>query len=122
MANIIIKRYEHFNKALPNWDSPHGKYISSRAHYEKELAKGGFVPFEKAEKMKVDTHKPYDGISDKAMKVCLAAKSMADKKGNIRIGSRLQKGMEEVGVSFDMSKLPKCYQDVNKGGIEDGGY
>jgi len=116
MANIIVKNYEHFNRSFGNWDSPKGKYISSRSAYEKELAKQGFVPFEQAEKMKVNTHKEYKGISTKAMEVCLAAKSMADRKGRLKIGSKLQKGMESVGVSFDMSKLPKCYQD--KGGME----
>ena len=118
--NIIVKSYEHFNRALPNWDSPKGKYISSRAQYEKERARNGFVPFEVAERSKVDNHKPYDGISNEAMEVCRAAKDMADKKGNLRIGSVLQKKMESVGVSFDMSKLPKHYQDVPTGGIEDG--
>ena len=118
MANIIIKNYEHINSALPNWDTPTGKYIRSRSHYEQELAKAGMVSFEQAEKNKVDPHKPYKGISKEAMEVCNAAKDMADKKGRLRIGTRLQKGMEKVGVSFDMDKLPKHYQDIEKGGIE----
>jgi len=113
MPNIIVKNYSHYNRAL-------GKYITSRDHYEKEMAKGGYVSFEQAEKM-AESYKArhsggYNGISPKAMEVCKAAKEMADKKGNLRIGNRLQKGMEKVGVSFDMSKLPKHYQD--KGGIE----
>jgi len=112
MANIIVRNYEHFNRALPNWDSPKGKYISSKAQYEKELAKNGFIKFEDAENIKSNPHKPYNGISTKAMEVCTAAKSMADKKGNLKIGTQLQKGMESVGVSFDMSRLPKHYQDV----------
>ena len=111
MPNIIVRNYEHFNTSLGNWDSPKGKYISSKAHYEKELAKQGFVTFEQAEKVKTNSHKEYKGISAKAMEVCRAAKEQADRKGNLRIGSRLQKGMEKVGVSFDMSKLPKHYQD-----------
>ena len=119
MANIIIRNYEHWNTALPNWDSPKGKYIRSKAHYEQELAKAGMVSFDQAEKNKVDSHKPYKEMSREAMEVCKAAKDIADKKGNLRIGTRLQKGMEKVGVSFDMDKLPKHYQeDITKGGIE----
>jgi hypothetical protein len=116
MVGIIVKKYEHFNRSM-------GKYITSRSHYEKEMAEGGYVPFEVAEKM-AESYKArheggYNGISNKAMEVCKAAKSMADKKGNLRIGTRLQKAMENVGVSFDMSKLPKHYQeDLSKGGIE----
>ena len=114
MPSIIVKRYEHFNRAM-------GKYITSRSHYEKEMAKGGYVPFEVAEKM-AESYKSkhnggYNGISSKAMEVCKAAKDMADKKGNLRIGTKLQKGMENVGVSFDMSKLPKHYQDIEQGGL-----
>ena len=118
MVGIIVKKYEHFNRSLGNWDSPKGKYIGSKAQYEKELAKQGFVSFEEAEKMKTNPHKEYKGISVKAMEVCKAAKDMADRKGNLRIGTRLQKAMESVGVSFDMDKLPKHYQDIDKGGIE----
>jgi hypothetical protein len=128
-VGIIVKNYEHMNRSFPNWDTPRGKYISSRAHYEREMAKNGMIPFEQAEQIKnTNTHKPYDGISAKAMEVCYAAKQMADKKGKLRIGSRLQKGMESVGVSFDMSKLPKNndmdmlpshYQrDIKQGGFD----
>lgn len=116
---IVVKNYEHYNRSLGNWDSPKGKYISSKAHYERELAKQGMVPFDKAETTKTDPHKSYDGISKKAMEVCMAAKQMADKNGNIKVGSRLKKGMESVGVSFDLSRLPKHYQDnPTKGGVE----
>lgn len=119
MANIIVKQYEHFNRSLGNWDSPKGKYISSRAQYEKEMTKQGFVPFEQAESMKCDTHKPYNGISEKAMKVCIAAKDQADKNGKLMIGSRLKKGMESVGVSFNYyDKLPAHYNDIAKGGFK----
>jgi hypothetical protein len=118
MANIIIRNYEHFNRSLGNWDSPKGKYIRSKSHYEKELAKQGYVSFEQAEKIKSNPHKEYNGISAKAMEVCKAARDSADRKGNLRIGTRLQKGMESVGVSFDMSKLPKHYQDIPTGGLD----
>jgi len=56
MTNIIVKKYEHFNRAM-------GKYITSKKHYEKEMAAGGFVPFEKGEQMaesaRAKNHKNY---------------------------------------------------------------
>jgi hypothetical protein len=73
MANIIVKNYEHFNRSLPNWDTPKGKWIGSRAQYEKELAKNGFVSFEEGEKLvsqaKKLNHKDYNGLSKQAMEV-----------------------------------------------------
>ncbi len=117
--NIIVKSYEHFNRSLPDWDSPHGKYIGSRVQYEKELARSGLVSFEQAEQSKANPHKDYNGISKEAMEVCIAAKQQADKKGNLRIGSRLKQGMEKVGVSFDFyNKLPAHYSEIPKGGFE----
>jgi len=119
MVYITVKNYEHTNRSFPDWDTPKGKYISSRAHYEREMAKHNMIPFEVAEQIKTNPHKDYNGISKKAMEVCVAARNMADKKGKLRIETRLQKGMESVGVSFDMSKLPAHYQG-DKGGFSDG--
>lgn len=111
---IIIKNYEHFNRSLPNWDSPKGKYIGSKAQYERELKKNGFIPYEKAQALSssANTHKPYDGLSPKAMKFLHQVKDMADKKGNIKVSDRFVKGLKEHGVKVDCQwdKLPKSYQ------------
>ena len=50
MANTIRKTYEHFNKAFKNWDTPTGRYISSKAHYEKVMAEEGMVSDKEADK------------------------------------------------------------------------
>ena len=122
MANIIVRNYEHFNRSLPNWDTPKGKWIGSRAQYEKELAKNGFVSFEEGEKLAASgrktLHKDYDGLSPQAMAVCKAAKDQADKKGNLKPSSRLIDGMKKAGVCFDLDKLPKHYRDVDTGGFD----
>lgn len=113
MANIIVKKYEGYNRAM-------GKYITSREHYEKEMVKGGYVPFEKAaaiaEKTKQEQRKEYNGLSKQAMEVCKAARDQADKKGNLKPSSRLIDGMKQAGVCFDLSKLPK--EPKNKGGFD----
>jgi len=109
MANIIIKNYQHYNSAL-------GKYINSRKEYEREMVKGGFVPFEKAQQMaeqaRSNSRKPYNGVSDKTMKFMHDIKSTADRKGNIRISDRYVEGLKEHGVKVDCQydKLPKAYQ------------
>jgi len=109
MANIIVRNYEHYNRTL-------GKYISSKSQYEKEMAKQGMVSWEVgeqlAEKARKSLHKDYDGLSPQAMAVCKAAKDQADKKGNLKLSSRLVDGMKKTGVCFDLDKLPKAYRDV----------
>lgn len=111
--NIIVKKYEHYNRSM-------GKYISSRAEYENEMAKGGYIPFEKAEVLaeqrRKEIYKPYNGISEKALKLCKSAKDVADRKGNIKPSDRLIDGMRDCGVNF-YAQLPKHYQEP-KGGFD----
>jgi len=113
---IIVKNYEHFNRAM-------GKHIGSRAQYEKEMVKGGFVPFEEGRKMaeqaKARNQKPYDGLSEKAMRLCHEAKHLADKDGKIKWTDKLVKGMEETGVSFKACEWVTEY-DKKHGGFADG--
>lgn len=112
MPNIIVKNYEHFNRAL-------GKYITSKAQYEREMVKGGFVSFEKGEQMAAKNRterQKYDGLSPDKMKFLHQVKDMADKKGNIKISDRFVEGLKEHKViGRDLSSLPKHYRE---GGFE----
>jgi hypothetical protein len=110
MANIIIRRYEHYNRAL-------GKYISCRKQYDEEMKKGGFVSYEKgcelAEKAKENLHKDYKELSPKALGIIKSARLMSDSKGNIKPSDKLIDGMKEVGVRFDVPDwLPKHYKEI----------
>lgn len=114
MPNIIIKRYDHYNRAM-------GRWIGSRKEYEKAMVEGGYIPFEKAEQLaeqaRARNTKKYDGLSEKTMKFLHGVKDMADKKGNIPITDKFVKGLRENGVKVDINydKLPKHYQ---KGGFD----
>ena len=111
MVYIHIKNYEHYNKSLPNWDIPKGKYISSKAHYERELAKAGLVPYDQVQADPNHGRKDYK-LSEKTMKFLHQVKDTADKKGNIKISDRFVKGLKEHGVKVDCQwdKLPKHLQ------------
>jgi hypothetical protein len=110
MANIIVRNYEHYNRAL-------GKYIRSKKHYEEELAKGGFIPFEKAEQLaesaRQRNRKDYNGLSEDKMRFLHQVKDTADKNGKIQVTDRFVKGLKEHGVIKDINydKLPKHYQE-----------
>ena len=111
MMEFIIKKYEHYNRSL-------GKHIRSKAHYENELAKGGFVPYEKgcqiAETAKRRNYKPYNSISKEAETLMREAKMSSDKKGKLKCSDRMIDGMRKLGVRFD--KVP---DDIKlKGGFD----
>ena len=97
--NIIIKKYEHFNRSL-------GKQIRSKAHYEKEMRKQGMVSWEEgqriAQKAREKASKPYS-LSNKADEVIRAAKDMTH-NGKINVEGRLIKAMEDVGLDFTRRK------------------
>lgn len=94
----IVKKYEHFNKALPNWDSKDGKYISSRAHYEKELQKGGFEPYNGKGHYEQKKWTP----SVEIKKDLYQLKQMGGRDGKIDATNRegVKKLMEKTGVKF----------------------
>ena len=52
MVEIIVKNYEHFNRALPHWKGHKGMYISSKRQYLNEIAKAGLIPYEKSEEIR----------------------------------------------------------------------
>ena len=105
---IIVKRYEHYNRAL-------GKYIHSKKQYKEEMKRGGFVSFEKgkeiAEKARTKMRKSYGKLSDKSMDIIRSAKQMKDHKGRIRPGGRMIDAMKEVGVNFYDNNIPKAYRE-----------
>ena len=105
---IIVKKYEHFNRAL-------GINIRNKRHYDYEMKKRGFVSFEEGQRL-ADKHnaekkwKP----SQECIGVIKALKNSADKNGNVVLARspKIVAAMKEKGMTFDMSKLPKHYQEV----------
>jgi len=110
--NIIVKNYEHINRSLPNWDTPNGKYISSKRQYQEELAKGGFTKYDGSGRPEQKKWQP----SENLQKALHEVKSMADKKGNVDIANngRLVDHMKKMGMSFNPKFMPKGL----KGGID----
>ena len=102
---IIVKNYDHYNRAL-------GKYIGSKAQYEKEMKAQGMVSFEQGQRMaeeyKSKSRKEYKGLSKDAESIIRHATSVADNKGNVKCGDRMIDAMKKVGVNFDALKhIPK---------------
>lgn len=112
MVGIKVENYEHFNRAM-------GKHITSKRHYQEEMKKGGFVPFEEAEsianKAQRESHKDYEP-SEKLLNLVSSVKCRADKKGKVKLSDRQIEAMQSIGVNFKPNK--NC-QDLS---TEKGGF
>ena len=103
--NINVKSYEHFNRSFKDWDSPNGKYISSKAHYERTLAEQNMMTHEQLEKRgvyKKPQHKGYK-LSHKAKALMESIKQRTDSKGNVKLSGRQLDALHNV----DHSKIMK---------------
>lgn len=112
MTHIIVKNYEHFNRSLPNWDTPKGKYIKSKSHYENELAKSGMRLEEKFGQVSKPKLKDYE-LSKKARDIIQSAKNSKGRDGKVRLGGRTIDAMKEIGAIAkkipEYMKLPSHY-------------
>jgi len=110
---IIVKKYEHYNRAL-------GTHIKSKRHYDYVMKSRGFVSAEEGHRLAEKRNKDKKWKPSKeCISVIQAIKCVADKKGNIVLGRhpKIVEAMEKKGMSFDTSKLPKDLPKV--GGIKD---
>ena len=114
MFNIIVKKYTHFNRSFKHWDTPKGKLIRSKAHYEEEMKRGGFVGYEEGSRIAEQTYNynNYKRLSSEAQDVIKAARLQSDRKGNIKPSEKLIDGMKRVGVKFNIPDwCPRHYKD-----------
>jgi len=118
MVYIIVKEYSHYNKALPNWHSPKGRYISSKKQYYDEVRQAGLIPYEQAEEIRRDNEeiaKKNRGYSKDTIQFLESVSSKADKKGKVRLSDKEVKFMIDNGAIKDRDKfskyLPSHYQE-----------
>lgn len=121
---IIVKRYEHFNKAFGKWHDGRGRYISSRADYEKAMHEEGMITEEQARREGfTDTPKRKDyKVKKDTWELLNSLDSTKDSKGNIKLGDVAIKAINDKIHNAKMAQqnnraLPKHYQD--KGGFSE---
>ncbi len=120
MVNIRLDEEHKYNFTTDVF-GPQMK-VEGREHYKKLMARGGFVPFEQAQKIayesKKNDRKEYKASPE--LNVFLSSiKQTADKEGNVRLGGRAIQRMKDFGVSFNQY-LPNYLKDKpDKGGICD---
>lgn len=122
MVHIIVKQgYSHINSSFSGWDTPTGKLVKNKDHYDRLCKEQGMVSYEKAQEMadnsrkaKIKDYKP----SNEAIQIIKSAKNIADNNGNVKLGDRTIKAMIDkkiIGKKIpEYMKLPSAY---NKGGF-----
>ena len=112
-------QYRHFNESL-------GCYVEGKEHFRKLLAKGGYVPYELAERFagEWDANNPRKDyvLSDKAREIIQSIKMTADRKGRIKLGSRAIEALIKMGVIPKPEEQKKILEQIprehaNLGGI-----
>lgn len=87
MPGIHIKNYEHVNRSFKNWNTPNGRYISSKADYEKALAEEGMVTEKQARDRGLTdndkTKKKYE-ISKESIQLLNSVRNTRDANGKLR--------------------------------------
>lgn len=111
---IVVKNYEHLNRAMPNWDTPKGKHISSRKQYEEEIRRAGLT------KYKEPVNQPYKKLKANPETIKFLNSLNPDKKGKVKLSDRQIDYMIKKGAIKDRDKynkyIPKDYSE--KGGFK----
>ena len=121
-VGIIVKSYEHINRSFSGWDTPNGRHVRSKDHYDRLCKEQGMVSFEKAEELaqrgREAKQKPYT-ISKDSEEIIREARLKADRKGNVKLSDRQIEVLvkrKAIGKKIpDYMKLPSEYS--KKGGF-----
>ena len=89
-------QFRHFNHSL-------GIMIYSKEHYKWEMKKRRMVPYDEAERLaekwdKEHPNKEYGDLSSGAKEIIQSLKMSADSDGNIVLGGRAIKALQEIGA------------------------
>lgn len=121
MPTIIVKKYEHINSALPNWDTPKGKYVKNKDHYDRLMKESGMVSYEKMKQQTEENSRRENQYvpSAKAKAILAAAKRCVGSDGQLRLSGNVIEGLKELKALKpkvpNYMKLPGGY--TKKGGF-----
>lgn len=95
---VIVKNYTHLNKSFGNWDTPEGKLVKNKDHYDRLMKEGNYTSYDEArDRDKYIGNKPYVA-SQKALDIIKSAKATKDKNGNVKLSGRTLEALREIGA------------------------
>lgn len=112
---IIVKSYEHVNRSFNNWDTPNGKYIKNKDHYDRTMKEQGMVSYEKMKQMTEENYRRDKKFepSKKALGIVKYAIEHADKNGNVKLSGKAVQALKEMKAIRpkipNYMKLPSAY-------------
>ena len=100
-------QYKHYNRAF-------GCKVEGKAHYEYLMKKHGMVTQEVGDELAKQSREkkmnaPKAELSKTAREIIQAAKSRADKHGNVKLGDRTIDALKDMGVAIDHKHMPKKF-------------
>lgn len=119
MVGIIIKKYDHVSKAFGNWDTPQGRVVKNKDHYDRLMKENNMITFEESQQREKNQKlKPYV-VSKKALDIIHSAKNSKDSKGRVKLSDRTIDAMKEIGA---IGKKIPSYMNVPKMKSDMGGF
>ena len=102
--------FRHFNNAM-------GIMIYNKEHYKLEMKKRRMVPYEEAERLaenwdKENPNKEYGELSTGASEIIRSLKMSADSNGNIVLGGRAIKALQEIGAIGTADRAREVYNGM----------
>lgn len=113
MEIIIKQSYAHVNKAFSGWDTPHGKIVKNKDHYDRLMKEQGMISQEQMQQNAENKKLKSYSISSDTRAIIEAAKSSKDKNGVVRLGDRTIKALIDkkiIGKEIpSYMQLPSAY-------------
>lgn len=117
MQIIVKNSYKHINRSFSNWDTPNGKMVKDKDHYDRLCKEQNMISYEQAEE---NSKRNKEGkkyiLSREAQEIINESKKLKGKNGVINLKERpkLVEKMVKHGAIKDNSQylkyLPKAYQ------------
>ena len=98
MPAIHVKSYAHVNKAFSNWDSPEGKIIRSKDHYDRTMKEQGMVSYEQMQQQASQKKLKDYTLSAEGKAIIQSAKASKDKNGKVHLSDRTIEALLKKGA------------------------
>lgn len=110
MPAIHVKSYAHVNKAFSNWDSPEGKIIRSKDHYDRTMKEQGMVSYEQMQQQASQKKLKEYSLSAEGKAIIQSAKASKDKNGKVRLSDRTIEALIKKGA---IGNVAQPYMNVS---------
>ena len=105
MEIIVRQSYKHINSSLPNWDTPTGKYVKNKDHYDRLMKESGMISYEKAKGIANGPKTKEYKLSNTAQDIISAAKNSKDSRGNVKLSDRTIDALIKHGAIGNKSAM-----------------